>query len=162
MNKVESEYHVSTKRRHLKTLTSVVSKGVCLICQESIALFKEYKIKRYFPTKHANYATSWEREEKSLKTVDNKGKFKISQFAVINGPIHAPLLTFLSQYGDLEKKNVAKPWYKMCNAQNLTWLKCDMAFYYHLSLSRKAGWVQESMISLWFLAEQDTVGFVLL
>ena len=35
--------------------------------QNAISVFKEYIIKRHFTTKHANYATSQEREQRALK-----------------------------------------------------------------------------------------------
>ncbi|CAL9701232.1 unnamed protein product [Knipowitschia caucasica] len=35
--------------------TEVRSTAVCLICQEAVAVFKEYNISRHFTTKHADY-----------------------------------------------------------------------------------------------------------
>lgn len=49
------------KNGHLLTkyfFTDVRSKAVRLICQESIAVLKEYNISRHFSTKHANYASN--------------------------------------------------------------------------------------------------------
>ena len=37
--------------------TEVRSTAVCLICQETLAVFKEYNINRHFATKHSNYAS---------------------------------------------------------------------------------------------------------
>ena len=43
--------------------TEVRSTAVCLICQETIAVFKEYNISRHFTTKHANYASKQSPQE---------------------------------------------------------------------------------------------------
>ena len=37
--------------------TEVRSTTVCLICQDTVAVFKEYNISSYFAIKHANYAS---------------------------------------------------------------------------------------------------------
>ena len=44
--------------------TEVRSKAVCLICQETPAVFKEYNISHYFSTKHANYASNQSMQER--------------------------------------------------------------------------------------------------
>lgn len=36
-------------------VTEIRNNCVCLICQETVAVFKEYNIKRHYQTKHANY-----------------------------------------------------------------------------------------------------------
>jgi hypothetical protein len=41
----------------------VRSTAVCLICQETVAVFKEYNISRHFSTKHANYASKQSPQE---------------------------------------------------------------------------------------------------
>lgn len=45
--------------------TEVRSKAVCLICQETVAVFKEYNIGRHFSTKHANYANKQSPQERT-------------------------------------------------------------------------------------------------
>ena len=35
--------------------TEIRNNCVCLICQETVAVFKEFNIKRHYQTKHANY-----------------------------------------------------------------------------------------------------------
>lgn len=44
--------------------TEVRSKAVCLICQETIAVLKEYNISRHFFIKHANYASNLSTQER--------------------------------------------------------------------------------------------------
>ena len=54
--------------------TVVRSTAVCLICQETVAAFKEYNISRHFSTKHANYAskqTTHERAATAQRLVAN-------------------------------------------------------------------------------------------
>ena len=45
---------------------------VCLICQEAVAVFKEFNIKRHYQTKHANYEklTGNERSDKLKKQLE--------------------------------------------------------------------------------------------
>lgn len=40
------------------------STAVCLICKETVAVFKEYNISRHFTTKHANYASKQSEKER--------------------------------------------------------------------------------------------------
>ena len=55
--KVDSEGRVFNKEWATKYLfTEVRSMAVCLICQETVAIFKEYNISRHFATKRANCA----------------------------------------------------------------------------------------------------------
>lgn len=57
--KVDSECRVFNKERTAKYFfTEIRSKAVCLICQETTAVFKEYIISLHFSTKHANYASN--------------------------------------------------------------------------------------------------------
>lgn len=43
----------------------IQSKAVCLICQESVAVLKEYNISRHFSAKHGSYANNWSSEERA-------------------------------------------------------------------------------------------------
>jgi len=43
----------------------VLSTTVCLICQETVAVFKEYNISRHFAAKHANYARQKSPQERA-------------------------------------------------------------------------------------------------
>lgn len=45
--------------------TDVRSTAVCLICQETVAVFKEFNISRHFATKHANYASKQSNQERA-------------------------------------------------------------------------------------------------
>ena len=45
--------------------TEVQLKAVCLICRETVAVFKEYNISRHFATKHANYASKQSTQERA-------------------------------------------------------------------------------------------------
>lgn len=45
--------------------TEVRSKAVCLICQETVAVFKEYNIGRHFSSKHAGYASNQSTQERA-------------------------------------------------------------------------------------------------
>ncbi|XP_059827475.1 general transcription factor II-I repeat domain-containing protein 2-like [Hypanus sabinus] len=50
------------RRRARLTLRGLTA--VCLICQETVAVFKEYNISRHFATKHANYASDQSTKER--------------------------------------------------------------------------------------------------
>ncbi|CAM5075334.1 unnamed protein product [Eretmochelys imbricata] len=43
------------------------SKALCLICQESIAVFKEYNLNSHFSMKHPNYGSNLTTEERARK-----------------------------------------------------------------------------------------------
>lgn len=46
--------------------TNINKKAICLVCQETIAVFKEYNLNRHFTTKHPKYASH---SLKELQTV---------------------------------------------------------------------------------------------
>ncbi|XP_067940313.1 general transcription factor II-I repeat domain-containing protein 2-like [Watersipora subatra] len=63
--KVDRECRVFKKEWTTKYLfTEHRSSVVCLICQETVAVFKEYNISRHFTTKHANYASKLSTKER--------------------------------------------------------------------------------------------------
>ena len=65
--KVDSECRVFNEEWTTKYFfTEVRSMAVCLICQESIAVFKEYNISRHFSTKHAKYASKQSTQERAV------------------------------------------------------------------------------------------------
>ena len=65
--KVDSECRVFNKEWITKYFfTEVQSTAVCLICQETVAVFKEYNISRHFATKHANYASKQSTKEREV------------------------------------------------------------------------------------------------
>ena len=54
--KIEEEYHVFNKQwTERYFFTDVGVKAVCLICHETVAVFKECNLKRHFQTKYANF-----------------------------------------------------------------------------------------------------------
>ncbi|KAK2831243.1 hypothetical protein Q7C36_016329 [Tachysurus vachellii] len=64
--KVDSECRVFNKEWTTKYFfTEVRSTAVCLICQEIVAVFKEYNISCHFATKHANYASKQSPQERA-------------------------------------------------------------------------------------------------
>ncbi|XP_077386299.1 general transcription factor II-I repeat domain-containing protein 2-like isoform X1 [Festucalex cinctus] len=64
--KVDSECRVfKTEWTTKYFFKEVRSKAVCLICQESVAVFKEYNISRHFATKHSNYASKLSAQERA-------------------------------------------------------------------------------------------------
>lgn len=46
-------------------LSEMCSKAICLICKESIVIFKEYNINRHFSTRHANYTSNLSSDERA-------------------------------------------------------------------------------------------------
>ncbi|XP_077426332.1 general transcription factor II-I repeat domain-containing protein 2-like [Vanacampus margaritifer] len=63
--KVDGEGRVFNKEWTTRYFfTEVRSTAVSLICQEAIAVFKEYNISRHFATKHANYASKQSTQER--------------------------------------------------------------------------------------------------
>ena len=48
--------------------TPVGSKAVCLILQESVAIFKEHNICRHLSSKHASYASNLSAQERETRT----------------------------------------------------------------------------------------------
>ena len=65
--KVDSECRKFQTRWEIEYFfTEVRGKCVCLICNETVAVVKEYNVKRHFKTKHKKYesCTGAEREQK--------------------------------------------------------------------------------------------------
>ena len=44
--------------------TVVNGKAVCLICKNTVSVFKEYNLERHFNTKHAGYSVGLSAEQK--------------------------------------------------------------------------------------------------
>lgn len=64
--KVDSECRVFNKEWTSKYFFAEVrSKAVRLICQETVAVLKEYNISRHFSSKHANYANNQSTQERT-------------------------------------------------------------------------------------------------
>ena len=63
--KVDNECRVfNTEWTRKYFFTEFQSKAVCLICRETVSVFKEYNISRHFTTKHANYASNLSTQER--------------------------------------------------------------------------------------------------
>ncbi len=66
--KVDSECRVFKEEWTTKYFfTNIGQKAVCLICQESIAVFKDYNLSRHFSSKHSNYGVNLSPAEKANK-----------------------------------------------------------------------------------------------
>ena len=50
--------------------TDVGVQAVCLICHETVAVFKEYNLKRHFQTKHANFGHNLSKQELQKKATN--------------------------------------------------------------------------------------------
>ncbi|GAA6101231.1 general transcription factor II-I repeat domain-containing protein 2-like, partial [Tachysurus ichikawai] len=67
---VDSECRVFNKEWTTKYFfTEVRSMAVCLICKETVAVFKEYNIRRHFATKHANYTSKPQERAATAQTL---------------------------------------------------------------------------------------------
>lgn len=61
--KVDSECLIRSGQQNI-FFTEVLLTAVCLICQETVAFFKEYNISHHFATKHADYASKQSMQER--------------------------------------------------------------------------------------------------
>ncbi len=66
--KVDSECCVFKEEWTIKYFfTNIGQKAVCLICQESIVVFKDYNLSRHFSSKHSNYGVNLSPAEKAKR-----------------------------------------------------------------------------------------------
>ena len=76
--KIEDECRVFNDEWTAKYyFTNHRGKAVCLLCRESVAVFKEYNLKRHHQTKHSDFGcnfTSEERKRKSQELLNNLEK----------------------------------------------------------------------------------------
>ena len=69
--KIEEEWRVFNEQwTERYFFTDVGVKAVCLICHETVAVFKEYNLKRYFQTKQANFGHNLSKQELQKKATD--------------------------------------------------------------------------------------------
>ena len=69
--KIDDECGVFKEDWTLNYFFTVVSgKAVCLICKDTVSVFKEYNLKRHFNTKHAGYSVGLSVEQKLQKSSD--------------------------------------------------------------------------------------------
>jgi len=47
--------------------TEIDNKGVCLLCNQSFAVLKEYNISHHYATKHGNYGNNLSEAERQTK-----------------------------------------------------------------------------------------------
>ena len=59
--------------------TNVGNKAVCLLCQETVAVFKEYNLKRHHHTKHVDFGHNLSQGERKKKSTDLIQKLKKQQ-----------------------------------------------------------------------------------
>ena len=59
--------------------TNVGNKAVCLLCQETVAVFEEYNLKRHYHTKHADFGHNLSQDERKKKSTDLIQKLKKQQ-----------------------------------------------------------------------------------
>lgn len=78
--KVDRECRVFKKEWTTKYFfTEHRSSAVCLICQETVAVFKDYNISRHFATKHANYASKLSTKEREAAAEKLAANLKAQQ-----------------------------------------------------------------------------------
>ncbi|XP_076744961.1 general transcription factor II-I repeat domain-containing protein 2-like [Maylandia zebra] len=78
--KVDRECRVFKKEWTTKYFFTVHrSSAVCLICQETVAVFKEYNISRHFATKHTNYASKLSTKEREAAAEKLAANLKAQQ-----------------------------------------------------------------------------------
>ncbi|KAL3980946.1 trypsin [Sarotherodon galilaeus] len=78
--KVDRECRVFKKEWTTKYFfTEHRSSAVCLICQETVAVFKAYIISRHFATKHANYASKLSTKEREAAAEKLAANLKAQQ-----------------------------------------------------------------------------------
>nr|KAF6360084.1 hypothetical protein mMyoMyo1_011042 [Myotis myotis] len=78
--KVDSECRVFKREWTTKYFfTKVRSMPVCLICQETLAVFKEYNLSRHFATKHGNYASKQSPQEREATAQRLMAKLQAQQ-----------------------------------------------------------------------------------
>ena len=73
--KVDSERRAFNKDWMPKYFfTEIDNKGVCLLCNQSVAVLKEYNISHHYATKHGNYDNNLseaERQTRATERIEN-------------------------------------------------------------------------------------------
>ena len=78
--KIEDECRTfNTEWTYKYFFTNFGSKAVCLMCQESVAVFKEYNLKRHFQTKHGNFGSKLSESKLQQKANDMVKSLKQQQ-----------------------------------------------------------------------------------
>ena len=69
--KIEDECRTfNTEWTYKYFFTNFGSKAICLLCQEIVAVFKEYNLKRHFQTKHGNFGSKLSESKLQQKVND--------------------------------------------------------------------------------------------
>ncbi len=63
--------------------TEVKSKAVCLVCKQSVAVLKEYNIRRHYETKHSAAFSKYNGEERKKKANELLAKLRSEQSALL-------------------------------------------------------------------------------
>ena len=78
--KIEDECRTfNTEWTYKYFFTNFGSKAVCLICQEIVAVFKEYNLMRHFQTKHSNFGSNLSESKLQQKANDMRKSLKQQQ-----------------------------------------------------------------------------------
>ena len=77
--KLKTSVGHSTKTGHLNIFIDIKTNAVCLICQESVAIFKEFNLKQHFQTKHENFGINLNETELWRKANDLVRSLKLEQ-----------------------------------------------------------------------------------
>ena len=75
--KIEDECRVFNEEWTVKYyFTKIGNKVICFLCCESVAIFKEYNLKRHNQTKHANFGQNFTSEERKRTSQELLNKLK--------------------------------------------------------------------------------------
>ena len=78
--KIEDESRVFNNEWTVKYyFIEIGNKAVCLLCHESVAVYKVYNLKRHNQTKHANFGQNFTSEERKRKSQELVNKLKKEQ-----------------------------------------------------------------------------------
>lgn len=83
--------------------TEVRSKAVCLICQETVAVSKEYNISCHFFTKHANYTSNLSTQERAAAADRLVASLQARQNTFIRSKLFTGIQTSNSQQAFLRR-----------------------------------------------------------
>ncbi len=71
--------------------TEVKSKAVCLVCKQSVAVLKEYNIRRHYETKHSAAFSKYNGEERKKKANELLAKLRSEQrYSILHQHKKAP------------------------------------------------------------------------
>ena len=119
------------------------NKAVCLLCHESVAVFKEYNLKRHNQTQHANFGQNYTSEERKRRVFSpNSRPYKMLQ--------RNPVLWFLTKRnkpfsdGEFIKECISDVANIMCPEQNTN---MDSIALSRRTLVRRVGKISDDLMS---------------